>query len=160
MFDLEEIVGGIVSNGFPELSGLAITIEYRKLKGAYGDWKKVSVSEYHIRVDKSLKKAPEKVVYGLVAHEIAHVYRKNSSRYGSLITLINAFKKSKKKGLKKVFKKCATEYERDVDRLVVERGYGPYLLAFVEYPNKRRKKYKKKDGLTARELRKMLKRKN
>ena len=53
-------------------------------------------------------------------------------------------------------KKYRSSNERETDLFVVERGYGHQLLAFVEYHDKRFKPYTEKDGLTAEELKEIL----
>ena len=102
-----------------------------------------------VYVDKSLKKAPEKVVKGGLAHEAAHIYRDYKR---------NVFSRALDSVRYAVdIKKQETRNEREADMLVVKRGYGEELLAFLKYHDKRRKKHKKKDGLTVKELKKILK---
>ena len=50
--------------------------------------------------------------------------------------------------------------ERKIDLKVVELGYGPELLEFHKWNNVTYKKYKKKDGLTEKEIKDMILKRN
>jgi len=46
--------------------------------------------------------------------------------------------------------------ERETDTLVIQRGFGKYLLEFVKYHNSKFEKYTKKEGLSKKEIKQLL----
>lgn len=147
MNNLENIKDEAIKRAFPELAEGTITIQYKRMKTTYFKFDRVKKRVYHIKVDWSLRKAPEKVVIGGLAHELGHISL-DSSR-GQLAHRLDNI-------LYSLFSPYETWDERRTDTLVFQRGLGRELLRFLEYANKRREKFTKKDGLTVKELRRML----
>lgn len=147
MHDLDSIKEKIIKNNFQELSDLVIMTDYKRLEGAYFDYDRLTKKEYQVMVESSLIRAPVIVVTGGMAHEIAHILRD-----GNMNFMLFAIDRT----LYDLWQWYQTRDERQTDLLVVNRGLGLELLSFVEYANKRRANYTKRDGLTATELRKLL----
>lgn len=80
-----------------------------------------------ITVHKSVFKMNESAILGCIMHELVHI----------------AFPKIKE--------------EREIDKKVVELGYAKELYELVKFHDSKREKYTKGDGLTKRELQKILK---
>ncbi len=137
----------IIERGFPEVRPIIVEVSYKKLKEAYFESDRSSRQKYELDVDVSLRHAPRKVIMGGMSHEIAHIVR--DLRFNSLfLTLERALCN---------IKWYETWDERQTDILVVKRGLGKELLAFLQYADKRRENYTIQDGLTVRELKQMLK---
>src|SRR3989344_2467287 len=141
--NLTNLMQHIIQDSFPELSAGAIEIYYKKIKGAYLDCRRVQQNSYKIRVHRNLNDAPRQVLVGGIAHELAHFYR--DFQRDDLMHFCDLF-------LYNRFSTYQTYDERATDRLVIERGKGEELLAFLRYANKKRKKYSKKDGLTVKKI--------
>ena len=147
MHDLEIVKNRIVTGGFPELSGIEIYPEYKKIKDGYLEFYRIKKGTYQINVDRSLGNATLGVVEGGTAHELAHIARDN--KRWRIFHTFDMF-------LYNNWRWYETRDERRTDILVVERGYGQQLLEFVRYANERREDFTAKDGLTAEELERML----
>lgn len=142
---LLKIKDRVVRIGFPELSAVQINVKKKKKGKAdyFAAMQYVEDKVYDLLVGKALRGAPRTVVEGCFAHELAHIsfdVRRNPLQ----------------RGLDQVLCDSSEAYqtfdERRTDELVIIRGYGPQLLSFVEFANERYKKYNKKDGLTAKEI--------
>lgn len=147
MYNLDSIKNKIVKNGFKELYKLNISIDYKEMDDAFFEFDKIKRKNYHIDVDKTLKKAPFDVLKGGMVHEIAHIAREYNRFW--LPYSLDLF-------LYNNFPKYQTWDERKTDLLVVNQGYGPQLISFMKYANKRYKKYTKDDGLTIKEIKQIL----
>jgi hypothetical protein len=141
--DLESCKLEIIERGFPEIRTLAIATEYRKMSDAYFEFIRLSRKNYTINVDNSLRNAKREVILGGMSHEIAHV-SKEASR-GLVLSFFDGI-------LYNNFRWYEMWDERKTDLLVVKRGFGLELLAFLKYANKRREAYTAQDGLTVKEL--------
>lgn len=146
MNNLQEILNSVKSNGFSDLH-VVISVEYVKSKDAYFSYER-NERKYHIEADKKMKKAPLEVVEGGLAHELAHIERDSKLGFFERREDIRKYNDSAE------YRK---EDERETDMLVIQKGYGKQLLEFIKYHNKRRRKYKKKDGLTKKEIKKLIK---
>jgi hypothetical protein len=127
----------LIKNSFPELRYHIIMLRFIKTKHFF-----MATSGFlfiHIIfIDKRLKKCTDDVVTGIMAHELVHISQ--DSFWKDLL-----------------YRKSITDMERATDMQVIKRGYGKQLLAFIQYHNKIYKKYKKADGLTEKEIIKILK---
>lgn len=141
---LEDICKNIINKGFQELKTEKFCAYYTRLKDSFGDYD-FAKNAVVIRLDKkTLFDAPVPVLEGVIAHEISHVARDRHLRTSPVRTYLYS-----------MFEWHRQRDERETDLLVIERGFGPQLLAFVEYIDK--KGYYCGDGsLSMRALRKIL----
>lgn len=79
-----------------------------------------------LAVDKEALKMPEDAIKGCLAHELCHVAN------------------------------WKEQSEREIDRMVINKGFAQELHAFLKWHDARYKSYKKKDGLTRKEVKKFL----
>lgn len=150
MHDLGLYVEDIVQKGFPEVAKAQISSSFCCVRcESYLVLERKTQFSYEILVDRSLKLAPQKVIIGGLAHEVAHLSQ--GIKIGPLLERLEGILYAR-------LPLYTTFVERSVDRLVVERGFGVELLAFVKYHNKKREAYTFFDGLTEQEIRKLLKR--
>jgi hypothetical protein len=144
---IQSYIEELVNNGFNELNDLKITSSYMDSFDAYAEYSMIGREEYHISLDKKLEKAKPEVIKGVLAHELAHIL--DDECLGTLASDL--------RDIMYFFNpKIRTYIERKTDMAVLKRGYGPELLAFVKYHDKRRKKYTFEDGLTKKEIKKLL----
>ena len=90
-----------------------------------------------IHIHKSALKMPEAAFIGCLAHELEHI----ADIYAS-----------------KVYFGAPSTSEREIDSRVIQRGLGEELLALVTHHDSIYEKYEKEDGLTKKEIKKILKR--
>jgi len=162
----------VINERFPELSPLEIKIEAEVDSDELMGYGELTWSGYYIDVDTDMKKATDDELYGGLAHELAHITIDERKNFVSrLITdiIYGLGMKYKKKDKKlnpinrwlnrNVYERCygyVTQDERNTDLLVVERGAGDKLLAFLKFHDKHHKKYKPDEGLTVKELQQIL----
>ena len=94
-----------------------------------------------------MKKAPKDIVLGGFAHELAHIL--TDKRQSQVLKLIDSL-------AYKISKRYKTLDERNTDLQVIIRGYGPQLLAFLEYSEEKGFPHYKEDGLSIREVKAIL----
>ncbi len=151
MANIDHYISKIVNDGFPELKNITITAKYKKLKNSFMQVEYESETEYIIQIDTSLEGVNKDIMLGGIAHEIAHVFRNVCSNF--LGTIISGV-------MYRISSKYRTRDERETDLLVVERGFGKQLLAFLKYNDKYYYAYTESDGLTVKELKKILAKNN
>ena len=146
MNKLDFIKGNLIRTGFRELRFMNVSIDYSNSPDYYfaveGKWR-----SHHIEVDESLRNVSNLVLEGGIAHELGHLIRDYQTN--PLKRLLGGEPNENDPDYERYD-------ERATDMLVIERGFGSQLLAFVQYHNKRRKKYKKEDGLTEKEIKSVL----
>ena len=147
MNDLASIRDHVISEAFSELMAEDIQIEYKKLEDALLDCGQLTSEGYYIEVDEVLQDAPQEVLEGGLAHEFAHlVVRKDEN--------------SSPKTMNWIAYRFCPRYrilnERNTDLEVIMRGYGHQLLAFLEYAECQGFPYYREDGLSAREIGRLL----
>jgi hypothetical protein len=148
MQNLEFIRDKTITRGFPEFGGRSIPVKWANMKRGYFE-SDLTIGDFSMKVDRSLRKAPEGVIMGGMSHELSHM----AIEYGS-----NVFQRVIDTILLDWSERYQTWDERRTDILAVERGLGRELLEFVMYADRKRNNpYKTKDGLTAGEIRQMLK---
>jgi hypothetical protein len=140
---LEDIRDEIIQEGFPELMDEDVQIAYENIDDALCAYGELTEEGYYIDVDISLRDAPRRVIEGGVAHELSHILTDRDA--GTEDT--EAYRLSKRYRILD---------ERNTDVLTILRGYGPQLLAFLEYSEKKEFPRYKEDGLSMREIRKIL----
>ncbi len=149
--DLVELKDQIVREAFPELSEVKIELHFEKSDDELMGYGELRGRGYYIDVDKVMRKAPLLAVEGGLAHELAHIlvdFKMDPiSRFFDQLSYERD-------------KEYQTNDERKTDLLVVERGYGPQLLRYVRFHDKRYKHYAEEDGLTAKELKTLLRNKS
>lgn len=151
---LDKFLREIILEGFPELGSVKVRIAFSSdsdpentpfgelnVKGFF--FKR----HYKIVIDESLGMAKYDVLKGVIAHEIGHIYDDVHRNLFREICQI----------LQMGLGKYVTKTEREVDMLVVKRGFGEQLYAFLKYADRRRHAYEKEDGLTLKEVKKLLK---
>lgn len=99
---------------------------------------------YRLFIDKSALKFSEDAFKGCLGHELAHMLQMKEKGF------INRF-------LFRYRERNITEEERDADLRTIKRGLGSELLKFHTEHNKRYKSYKKSEGLTREEIKRLLK---
>jgi hypothetical protein len=148
MIDLNRSVKEIVEKGFLELDSVTIHTRYYKSSDSFFSLHRFNQYGYRITADTSLKNAGLSIMTGGLAHEIAHISRDiQMTNFVYVCDRLSC----------KFFQKYDTKIERATDLLVVERGFGEQLLAFIKYAERWREKYTEKDGLTRKELEELLK---
>lgn len=176
MEDFKDRICGIrdrvVTELFPKLSPLEIKISIEEGSDELLGYGELTGGGYYIDVDTEMKKATEDELYGGMAHELAHIAMDEQKNFVTRLitdTIYNLGTKYKK-GDKKmnpvnrwlnrnVYHRCygyVTSDERKTDMLVVERGAGEKLLAFLKFHDKHFKEYKHDEGLTVTELQQIL----
>ncbi|MDD5193137.1 MAG: hypothetical protein PHF67_00975 [Candidatus Nanoarchaeia archaeon] len=146
MIELKPLVERIVDSGFPELKQVRICAFYvpYPIRKAFLCFGRNNRNKYAIKVCPSLKNVSEGVLTGGLAHELAHILGE--------VSLDDSSSKSYFR-LCRTYSWYQTLHERSTDLTVVKRGFAKQLLEFVIYVEQRREPYQKKDCLTQRELR-------
>lgn len=132
-----------IAKYFPEIKKGEVKIHYIYKSDFYmamSWW----ITHYVLVIDKSTLKFSESAFKGCLAHELSHIIDFKKSN------IITRFKKA--------FASTEnTEEERAADLEVINRGLGKELLQFHEEHNKLYKSYKETEGLTKREIKRILK---
>ena len=147
MVNLNELRDRVISRGFPELMAEDIHVEYKKLKDALLEYGSLTEEGYYIEIDESLIDAPKEIIVGGLAHEFSHILTDKSS--GKRLMSRDRFAY----GISSRYK---TLDERNTDLEVILRGFGKELLNFLEYSETNGYPYYKDDGLSIREVKKIL----
>ncbi|MGV8162885.1 MAG: hypothetical protein ACP5N2_06160 [Candidatus Nanoarchaeia archaeon] len=148
MNDLTDIKQELISASYPELRNVFIDTKYFKSKDAYFEFTRNSRYSYLIEVDKSMKHVDRLIVVGGLAHELSHISKEIK---------LNFLLSSLEYVIFKISPRYETYDERKTDEDVVKRGYLVELLKFTKYANRGREHYNDSDGLTVKELKKILK---
>jgi len=138
MNKIDSIKNRVIKNAFLELIDEDIQIEWKNLKDACFELVPYVSEGYCIEVDMSMKDAPQDVLEGGIAHDLAHIVDNPKSILG------------------KISKRYLVYQERNVDLLVVLRGYGRQLLSFLRFAERKGYPRYKEDGLSIVELEKLL----
>ena len=147
--NLEFEIEYLIDNYFKELSGQKINYLWHDEKDSFAYTYGSSLFGYNIAFSKKdYKKMKRAEVLGVLSHELGHISYEKQMFFFSRI-LIN-FKMYTNK-------KYRSMVERGVDKLIIDKGCGEYLLAFMKYHDKKYKKYNKTDGLTKKEIQAYLK---
>ena len=140
----EKIMEGMIKKGFPDLYKESITLKYyMKRKNCFMDYSLYSDKSYSIGISEIMKNCSVAVFKGGLGHELSHIARERTETK----TQDRLYKK---------YKEYRLLEERDTDLETIIRGYGKELLKFVEFTDKI-KAYTKEAGLSAREVRNLLK---
>ena len=140
--DVDALFERLRSISFGSLSALNISLELVDLEediGAvvYGP----NADTFTVQLDRrNVSAMSEDAVIGCLAHELCHIDKdtEGGSALGDLPNKLSS-------GL-------VTEDEREVDRMVIAKGYGPHLLAFQIYHDENYEPYNACDGLTRDEI--------
>ena len=114
-------------NHFPELLKKRIFIIFVEGEDFYMAVQKFWIFGYLLFVDLSMFEAPRSAIIGCLAHELSHILD------------------------------LGIRDERKIDQIVIDRGFGKHLYELIKHNNRFYRKYKKKHGLTKKEVRKQLK---
>jgi hypothetical protein len=147
MNNLNELRDQVISRGFPELMAEDIQVEYKELKDALFEYGGLTQEGYYIEVDESLTDAPMEIIIGGLAHECSHILTDISS--GNKVM-------SRDKIAYGISPRYKTLDERNTDLEVILRGFGKELLNFLEYSETNGYPYYKEDGLSIREVKRLL----
>lgn len=128
----QKIVDELVEKSFPSLKNEKIIVKEK-------DMKSFARADYlpflkRIRVGLMLRKADNKTLAGLFAHELCHF--EDFKKKGYLITFICYI-------LHKFSDKFRRKLEKETDRLTIRKGYGNELIKITSFVNKRRTKKRK-----------------
>lgn len=148
--DLKErssrLIEELIRDHFPELKNTRVRVRVMREKGAFAYIVDLPLLNRTIHVHRRFRKVKDdEVLKGCLAHELEELCHSIKQSWWSQLTT--------------VFRpKFETEHERMIDQRVIDRGCGPYLYKFIKYHDKYYEKYNKSDGLTAKEIKKQLKR--
>ena len=147
MQNLDEIRDKVIKKGFLELMDEDIQVEYKDLDDALFEYCGLTSDGYCIEVDNSMKDAPTDVMEGGFAHEFSHI-----------LTDIEAARSFRRRDrwARRISKRYKTLDERNTDLHAIIRGFGPQLLAFLEYSHEKGLDHYKEDGLSIREVKAIL----
>lgn len=139
----------LLNNYFQELKRVSIYFKLTKQKDSFASMIQLPFKNYIIYFSKKdYDKMNSNQIKGVLAHELAHIYD-NEKR---------GFFKSLKETITYLFfdRSKLAVMERRVDMIAIDKGCGEYLLSFMKYHDKRYKKYNKNDGLTKKEIKKLI----
>ncbi|SUX48720.1 hypothetical protein [Chryseobacterium indoltheticum] len=130
----------LIENSFTNINRKLISLEIKKNDSYF-----MATINNKILVSTDCSNLNKKALIGVLAHELVHM---------------SEYQKSPIKDLLRRFLYnipfYRTKLERNIDLEVIQRGLGEYLLEFLEYHDKHYKKYNKTDGLTKKEVTKLL----
>lgn len=130
----------LIEKSFKNVNRKLISLEIKKVDSYF-----MATINNKILVSTDCSKLNKKALIGVLAHELVHVLE---------------YQKSPRKDLLRRFlyniPSYRTELERSIDLEVIQRGFGECLLEFLEYHDKHYKKYNETDGLTKKEVTKLL----
>lgn len=141
---LRRIVRRLIVRSFPRLRRLNVIIDWREIDDLLcysmrGD-------SYFIAVSDCLRDAPSRVLEGGMAHELCHIDA--DVRLGPFQRYLawNRYFQSRY---------CRIREERAVELKAIESGYGPQLLAFVQFAHRAGFRFTREHGLLYPEIRAM-----
>ncbi len=129
----------VIKKGFPELKWYFINLHLSKSSDFFMATRGIFIL-HQIIIDKELKKCSDEIIIGCFAHELSHILK--DSLFDTIKMAHN--------------EKYLIERERENDLEVIRRGFGSELLKFIQYHNSKYKNYKKEDGLTEKEIKKLI----
>jgi len=147
MQNLDEIRDRIIQKGFLELMDEDIQVEYKDLDDALLEYCGLTSDGYCIEVDNSMKDAPTDVIEGGFAHELSHILTDIGQEYSFRL---------RDRLARRISKRYRTLDERNTDLQAIVRGFGPQLLAFLEYSQEKGFDHYKDEGLSIREVKAIL----
>ena len=143
--DAIQIAKGLISDNFPELKSKRIKYSFVSGKG-YDFYMAVKyvLFDPRIIIEREILAFSKNAFSGCLAHELAHI--------------VIDLKKSIFRRLLDVFIGASESpsEERQADLLTIERGLGNTLIQFHKEHEKDYKRYKPSEGLTRREIKKIL----
>jgi len=154
--DLPLLLKETMVQGFPDLTGVRVSLEIDyfkgkrpvKIVGAYPDYTmkvKKEVEKYFVEdiETKESENYPPEVVVGGFAHELSHVVR---------IKRLNPFLNLFDEILYNTSRRYKASIEREADYEAIKRGFGKELIYAIHQINASGKLYTKEDGLTEEEI--------
>lgn len=144
---MENLLDHLILSSFPELSSEDIQLEIKTLKDAVMTSGPFKSEGFFIEVDSIMKDAPEPIVIGGFAHELAHINheckmdRRQSFRDKILYSISPRYRELD---------------ERNTDLDVILRGLGSELLQFLEFCKAQGLPPYREDGLSIREIKKII----
>jgi hypothetical protein len=150
MNDLAYLRDQVVQRGFPELLAEDIQVEYKHLEDALLEYGTLNPEGFYIEVDESLMNASPQVIIGGLAHEFSHILVEKTSHERMMSRDMLAYR---------ISKRYKTLDERNTDLEVILRGFGKDLLVFLEFSEKEGYPHYKEDGLSIRELKILIQKK-
>lgn len=130
----------LIKKSFTNVNRKLISVEIKKVDSYF-----MATIDNKILVSTDCSKLNNRALIGVLAHELVHVIDYQKSPIKDL--------------LRRFFYNIPsyrTKHERRIDLEVIQRGFGEYLLEFLEYHDKYYKKYNETDGLTKNEVKKLL----
>lgn len=143
------ILDSLINKHFKELKSVLITIEKEKSNDSIAAVSmQVYKKQFVIFIDNDFSKLSINAKQACLVHELCHIrdfMRRNifSILYDTIMCDIS--------------KKYLTKIERNIDMQCVELGYAQGLLELVKFHDNIYENYDEKDGLTKKELKKILK---
>ena len=139
----------LLDNHFQSLKNENIKFVLNKQKDSFAYKEGFRLIGYTISFSKKdYKQMTTDQIRGVLSHELSHILHEINQ--GSITTYFNNI-------LYMLSAKFKTKEERIVDKLVIDRGCGRYLLELIKYNDKHYDKYTESDGLTKKEVKKILK---
>lgn len=144
MRELKQILERVIKRGYPEFLDYRLDVEYADLKDAFAVWGELESGGYYIEVDNEMKRSDEQAKIGLLAHELSHIVEDNNMN--------SRWTKLKNDLLYSLSKRYETLCERDIDLLVILRGFGQELYSFAKFVENKGYHHDSDVGLSLREL--------
>ena len=142
-----QIAKTVIANNFPELASKRIKYVFVAGK-EHGYYMAVQwlIIGYRIYIEKRILKFSPEAFTGCLAHELAHLVLDSRESLWGRLWAIATGKSSDE-----------TAEERNADLLAIDRGFGKALLQFHQEHDKKYVAYNASEGMTKREIKKMLK---
>lgn len=143
MARLDRILRRLVATAYPELKRLRIAIAFAGLPDDTLLRYDCAAGRFSVSVGDFLRDAPVHVLEGGIAHELAHVVRDSRLAPRLLARAYDRYDRSRSYRVRD---------ERATDRLAVDRGLGPQLLAFLAHARSRGYRFTPEHGLHTSEI--------
>jgi hypothetical protein len=148
--DLDSIIYKVIQQSFPTLQGVLISSRLVDADNFLAgiQWQSnqpPSVLLSFSAVD--LEQMPQEALVGCIVHELCHV------EYDVALSGSDRVANDVRYAASAEYRSA---HEREIDMAVIEKGYGPELLALQSYHDLHYEAYESSDGLTQQETRKLM----
>jgi hypothetical protein len=133
----------MIAQAYPELRRRRVGIAFGELGPETLFRYAWDQGRFSILVGEEFRKAPAAVLEGGIAHELAHLVRDGRHRPPALHRAFERYERSRCYRIRD---------ERATDRLAIDRGFGPQLLAMMRWSRAHGVRFRAEDGLHSREI--------
>jgi hypothetical protein len=144
----------VVRDCFLDLK-MEIRIDLQRDSGELLGYGELTSGGYYVDVDSVMRRANVDELYGGMAHEIAQIYQ-DAQRHFLSRKVFDIVSKIGTKYGKGLCYRAVVNSGRDADLLIVEKGMGESLLAFLRFHQREYPDYRIDEGLSISELEKIL----